>query len=470
MTQIESVRLCKNPDYRNVRAVTRGGFCRTIKQRLFGVRMSEGSSQEEAMMAKKNDLVNRLAQRPFDPLGVGDPGKPAGFRLAVVLLALIVLASLVVQPASAGGGGLDFYVAKTGHDTSTCLVDPCLTVAYAVTQAGSGNRIHIAAGTYAENLTVNQNLTFYGAGMNATLLDGSGLASVIVATSAPTVSIQDLTIRNGNATLGGGIAQYGGTLTLSRVKLTGNLAQSGGGIYSSGALSMTDCVVSANNASLDASSYGGGLYLTGEAVAVNLVNVTISGNTATGNSGGIHNQGTGTLNLTNVTISGNTAKQNGAMSSTNSATLTILNSTIANNHFSAGGANGGIGNYATTRFKNTILAGNDGMNCSNGTGGSLVSQGYNLDSGSSCTLTSTGDLQNTDPVLGPLADNGGPTQTHALLLASILHARSPAIDAGTNSGCPATDQRGVSRPQGAHCDMGAYEVRYYPIYLPLISR
>ena len=125
-------------------------------------------------MAKKNDLVNRLAQRPFDPLGVGDPGKPAGFRLAVMLLALIVLASLVVQPASAGGGGLDLYVATSGANAGTCLIDPCKTVAYAVTKAGSGDRIHIAAGTYAENLSLNQNLTFYGAGMNATLLDGSG--------------------------------------------------------------------------------------------------------------------------------------------------------------------------------------------------------------------------------------------------------------------------------------------------------
>jgi hypothetical protein len=364
---------------------------------------------------------------------------------------------------------LDLYVATSGANAGTCLIDPCKTVAYAVTKAGSGDRIHIAAGTYAENLSINQNLTFYGAGMNATILDGSGLASVISTTPITTIVIQDLTIRNGNATQGGGITQYGGTLTLNRVKLTGNLADFGGGIYSSGALSMTDCVVSDNHAILDASSYGGGLFLTGSAVTVNLVNVTVSGNTATGNSGGIHNQGTGTLNLTNVTISGNTAKQNGAMSSTNSVSVNLLNSTIANNHFSAGGANGGIGNYATTNFKNTIIAGNQGMNCSNGTGGSLVSQGYNLDSGSTCALTSTGDLQNTDPVLGPLADNGGPTQTHALLPASLLHVRSPAIDAGTNSGCPAADQRGVHRPQGAHCDIGAYEFGFL-IYLPMVKR
>jgi predicted outer membrane repeat protein len=371
---------------------------------------------------------------------------------------------------------LDFYVAKTGLNTGNCLVDPCLTITYAMTQTMSGDRIHIAAGIYAENLILlNKNLSFYGAGMNATILDGGGLNPVIYSEATTTLTITDLTIRNGNAIphyngYGGGISNWGGALTLSRVKLTGNLAKYGGGIYSTGALTMTDCVVSANNANFDTSSSGGGLFLSADAVAVNLINVTISGNTATGYSGGIHyNQGSGGLNLTNVTISGNTAKYNGAIS-TNSGNLNLLNSTIATNHFSSGGSNGGIGTYGTINFKNTILAGNDGTNCFIGSGGSLVSQGYNLDSGSSCTLNSSGDLHNTDPVLGPLADNGGPTQTHALLLASVLHARSPAIDTGTNSGCPATDARGVARPQGTHCDMGAYEVRIYSIYLPLVKR
>ncbi len=81
----------------------------------------------------------------------------------------------------------------------------------------------------------------------------------------------------------------------------------------------------------------------------------------------------------------------------------------------------------------------------------LISNGYNLSSDATCDFTNTADLVNTDPLLGPLQDNGGPTFTHELLTGS------PAIDAGTNSGCPATDQRGFTRPVGASCDIGAYE-------------
>jgi hypothetical protein len=428
------------------------------------------SAQVEAVMEKKNDLVNQFPFRPFDQLGVHILCKQVGFRLAAMLLTLILLATLAVQPASAAGA--DLYVAKTGADTGNCLIDPCLTVAYAITQAGSGDRIHIAAGTYIENLALYKDLNFYGAGMDDTILDGGGLDTVLLGNSYNLV-IDDMTIQNGHNTTGdgGGITHWGGTLTLSRVKVTGNTAKNGGGIISTGTLTMTDSVVSANTAN-DASGYGGGLFLSAPSgESVNLVNVTISGNTATYHSGGIHNQGSGsTLNLTNVTVSGNTAQVNGAMTSTNSAAVNILNNTIVDNHYSSGGANGGIGVFATINIKNTIISGNDGMNCYIDAGGSMVSLGYNLDSGSTCNFTQTGDLQNTYPILGPLADNGGPTQTHALLGATILHPPSPAIDAGTNTGCPATDQRGVPRPQGTHCDIGAFELRIYSIYLPLVSR
>ena len=82
----------------------------------------------------------------------------------------------------------------------------------------------------------------------------------------------------------------------------------------------------------------------------------------------------------------------------------------------------------------------------------MTSQGHNLDSDNTCNLSSVGDLPNTDPLLGPLQDNGGPTETHALL------PESPAIDAGDNAACPSTDQRGIIRPQGSACDIGAFEL------------
>src|SRR5439155_8572297 len=111
-----------------------------------------------------------------------------------------------------------------------------------------------------------------------------------------------------------------------------------------------------------------------------------------------------------------------------------------------------LGNLGTLSLANTILAttGFD-ANCV----GSVTSLGHNLDSDGSCALAAEGDLSSVDPKLGALADNGGPTQTQALL------AGSPAIDAGTNSGCPSTDQRGQPRPKDGNgdgnvvCDMGA---------------
>jgi hypothetical protein len=112
--------------------------------------------------------------------------------------------------------------------------------------------------------------------------------------------------------------------------------------------------------------------------------------------------------------------------------------------------------FSTLYIANSILSderNGAGTNCDN-SGGQIVDDGYNLDSGTSCGFsTSNHSLSNTDPKLGPLAHNGGPTQTTTLL------PGSPAIDAGGTSanGCPPTDQRGVSRPQGSACDIGAYE-------------
>jgi hypothetical protein len=389
-----------------------------------------------------------------------DTMKSLSFKHSVIcciflIASLAVMVFLPIQPAFAGGGGNDYYVATTGVDTPYCLVNPCRTVAYAIGQAASGDRIHIAAGTYSENLTPDKNLNFYGAGMNATILDGGGLDSVIDDNSS-NLSFLDMTIRNGHNSggSGGGIAQWGGTLVLTRIKVTGNTAKFGGGIFSGSQLTMTDCVVSDNVAE---SGYGGGIFLQGSGISANLINVTINGNMASVSSGGLHNQRIGTVNLMNVTISGNTSALNGAITTTNTSTLSILNSTIADNHYSAGGSMGGIGNYSTTNITNTIFAGNDGGNCFNGTGGTLNTMGGNLDSGNTCSFNHPSDLRNTDPLLGTLADNGGPTETMALLTGS------PAIDAGTNTGCPSTDQRGVARPQDGNlngvavCDKGAFE-------------
>jgi hypothetical protein len=101
--------------------------------------------------------------------------------------------------------------------------------------------------------------------------------------------------------------------------------------------------------------------------------------------------------------------------------------------------------------ENTIVSAGStagGSNCS----GTVTSQGHNIESGTDCGFTGSGDRQNTDPKLGPLQDNGGPTQTQ------VVQVGSPVIDAGNTADCPTTDQRGVTRPQGPACDIGAVEV------------
>jgi predicted outer membrane repeat protein len=212
----------------------------------------------------------------------------------------------------------------------------------------------------------------------------------------------------------------------------GSVADNGGGIKvdSSGSLSLSSSTISGNTAT-SVTDDGGGIQAAGNS---NLTNVTISGNSAGRRGGGF--SCTAVCTLTNVTISANTATLNG------------------------NGIHQGGGGGTSITFLNTIVANNGADECDGAPPG-LISNGNNLSSDASCEFTSAGDQENTDPLLGPLQDNTGPTFTHA------LPGGSPAIDAGTNIGCPATDQRGVARPIGSSCDVGAYEAA---LVLTLIKR
>jgi predicted outer membrane repeat protein len=374
-----------------------------------------------------------------------------------VVAAAIVLAGLPASPVSASG--VNRYVATTGMNTSNCTSSsaPCKTVTYAINQSGSGDTIFIEIGTFNENIDLSKDLSFVGKGEALTILNGGGSGSVVKVEYGYTASFSSLTITGGNAgtDIGGGIQSYG-TLSLDQIQVTNNTAESGGGIYSSGALTMSNSVVSGNNADTDSTGDGGGLFLD-STDPISITNTTVSGNTATSYSGGIHSH---------VTISGNKALINGAMTNTGNSVTAVVNSTIANNNFSGASGFGGINNYKTISFKNTIIANNASGNClTGGTGNIWTSLGHNLDSGHSCYFTLAGDLEDKDPKLGALAsDSASWIPTLALL------AGSPAIDAGTNAGCPATDERGVTRPQGLNCDIGAYELQTYLIYLPLVIR
>jgi predicted outer membrane repeat protein len=199
----------------------------------------------------------------------------------------------------------------------------------------------------------------------------------------------------------------------------------------------------------DQTEFGGagGVWVNGTLL---LDHVLVANNTTANTGGGIFVKSTGQLTLVNSTVSGNAARHGGAIESNGS--LTIWNGTIVDNVASDVG---GIVTSGTLYLRNSIVANNTDAddntspdpNCKVGVGGAILLSGMNLSNEDSC---GEDVLAVEDLGLGPLADNGGPTKTHALLLGS------PAIDGG-RSCTEATDQRHVARNQGSSCDVGAFE-------------
>ena len=299
------------------------------------------------------------------------------------------------------------------------------------------------------------------------------------------ITLMNSSVSNNNATVtggtgnagGGGFFEDGGNITLTGSRVNGNTLtltnvpnnSGGGGFYQDGgATTLTDSSVSGNTSSQTGAGVtnhngGGGLFNDGGTLTV--TRSTVGNNSATvagtdhNGGGGIYHDG-GTATFMNSTISGNTASITGTTANGGGAlyidtgAVTFTNNTVAANTANVPG--GGVFNSSVTAttLQNTILAKNSapsGTNCS--PTASFSSLGNNIDSADTCNLTAGADKKNTDPLLGTLQDNGGPTFTQA------LRAGSPAIDAGNNATCPATDQRGVPRPQpsGGTCDIGAYE-------------
>jgi predicted outer membrane repeat protein len=290
--------------------------------------------------------------------------------------------------------------------------------------------------------------------------------------------IQDVTVRNGNAAGagtagdGGGIRARDGVLDLRRSIVTGNrAARNGGGIASDSVFVITiaDSTIGENAAS----GAGGGVSFQ-EDTNARLSSSLIRGNRAP-NGGGLRIFDARPT-IESVTVSGNDAASEGGgvlVGGNLDRKIEISLSTIVNNEAATGGglrvlapapANPG----ATIEIDNSIVANNTGGDC---TPGRITSRGYNLSSSSTCGFTATGDLSGVDPKIGALANNGGPTQTHALLISS------PALDAGDPavSACSPTDQRGLPRPKDgngdgqARCDIGAFE-QQTPLHPPCSPR
>lgn len=284
---------------------------------------------------------------------------------------------------------------------------------------------------------------------------------------------------------GGGIYNTTSTATLSNLTVIDN--SGGPGVHNQGStttkLTLTNSAVMTNTA-----TSGAGILNDGLAANATVEDTRISFNMATAGGGGVNNSGVMTIRrstidhnqartggaidhagssmqLTNDTLSHNSVSDNGG-GLYNRGSASLLHVTIGANSASGSETGGNIyidGDSAALSMHSTMVANaGSGGNCFNNLG-TITSQGYNLESTDTCGLGAVGDIVNADPLLGPLQYNGGPTWTHALL------PGSPGIDAGDNSGCPATDQRGVARPQGSACDIGAYEYGVAPPQPPVVT-
>jgi CSLREA domain-containing protein len=339
-------------------------------------------------------------------------------------------------------------------------------------------------------------LSVDGNGSNITI-SGNGANQVLGVNAGGALHVQSVTISNGS----GGAIRNMGSLTLTRVTMIGNIAQSGsgGGINSDGRLAVFSSTFvgnsAANGGGIHINGYSGSLYVESSAFlsntastyagggissyygSISVTRSTFEANASVDGGGGIYS-GQGALSVFDSTFSRNRDSGWGGGGGVSSAygMLTISNSTFFSNTATYGGGiksfhsqvtvnsstfwgnrsgwsgGGGIENNGVLALKNSIF-GNSSTSgdCVNFYGTTTGNNNLFSDLTNTCDLTATGNLIGVSPQLGPLANNGGSTLT------MLPSPGSPAIDAGSGSECPSFDQRGISRPQGDSCDIGAVE-------------
>jgi CSLREA domain-containing protein len=357
-------------------------------------------------------------------------GRPKSAAAVLAVLACLIVGA--VQRAGATGG--ETFVVTTTADSAdanpgdgVCAdASSACSLRAAVMEADTFNGstvITLPAGTYTLSqgeLQVTKNIVIDGAGARSTIVDQAATARVFEVDSGSTSLITGITITGGSADIGGGVRVFG-TLGLTDVTITGNTAStSGGGIDLNGTVTITDSTVAHNSS--PGGGFGGGIDDFGQALVI--TNSTIADNSSGTNAGGI--LAASTTSLLNDTIVGNTAG----------------NSTGGGSLYVYGGAPVGAINSI---FDSPVGGGGE---CS---GGTLSAQSLNdITSDATCGTVTHGAI--ADPQLGTLQNNGGSTDTF------LPNASSPAVDAGNDAACPAIDQRGVIRPQGPHCDIGAVEL------------
>ncbi len=325
---------------------------------------------------------------------------------------------------------------------------------------GSAEGIDGATG----DLIITTDMTVRGAGADRTVIDGGGLDRVFAVAKTGNAQLSDMTITGGDPSHRGtsaGIALGGavlnnGAVTLDRMALVGNRADGGGGLFSvPGTKPVVRDSLIANNGAFS----GGGLRLDSGGT---IINTTITRNRLFELPPMDQALVTRPFPTAFSVLVSEGSGWGGGIDHRGGSDVVILNSTITNNQAIRGG--GGLASgqgYAPLSDKvalgkmtlqNTIVAGNTSSAGESGCHVQdqiILSLGHNLSSDGTCFLTAPGDRPNTNPKLGALADNGGPTATQALLRGS------PAIDAAV--GCPRHDQRGAPRSAGKSCDIGAYE-------------
>jgi len=403
-------------------------------------------------------------------------------------------------------GGLCSHTAvqddtSCGDSAGTCQGGSCVG-RFACTEAGIREAIAVGGGphtfdcggpmtvvTVAE-IRIDNDVILDGEG-NLTV-DGNESHGVLFVAQSVTAELRGFTVTRGAATTeGGGICNFGGRLTLTNSTVSGNTANSGGGIWNifGGQLTLTNSTVSGNTANRGGGIANvGGLFTGGATLA--LTNSTVSGNTGVGisNSGlmtltnstvsgndGFGITGIGVSTLTNSTISGNSRGSLEVFCSEFGVVFCgrfdVINSTVSGDT-ACSDIYGGFGDEGPLCFSpsvdsstltNTVI---DGV-CSETWVAASTSNGHNIESpGNTCgfdQLTDQTSVTEMQLNLGPLADNGGPTQTHALGPGSFAIDQIPVTECvDVDSMLLTEDQRGVTRPQGAMCDVGAFELEVGP--------
>jgi len=325
-----------------------------------------------------------------------------------------------------GSGGSPGTGGSSGGDVGPLL--PCteLGIRDAIAQGGGPYTFACTDSTTVvtqAELIIDGDVILDGGG-NLTV-DGNGAHRVLSVLEGATVELRGFVVAGGVTSEAGGAILNQGTLTVEGSSVFGNVADgNGGGIDNHGQLALKNSTVSGNSG-----ESGGGIYV--------------------GHSG--------TLTVTNSTLSGNTTQSCGGAIDVDGM-VTVTSSTIMGN--TSNDCGGGLFNQGSLSLASTIVSGNTANDCD----GEVSSYGYNLESpGDTCGLDGEGD-QTGVPAdqlrLGPLADNGGGTETHALESGSAaINQIREAACVDPNGDLLTTDQRGEPRPSGDACDVGAFEVQ-----------